>query len=428
MREKFSEKKIPTLIGLLIITIGIFGTSFLVRNLGPLSSRATPSEIPQDVKITNISDNSLTISWTTQDTVAGSVLFWNEEKNQKVAVDERDKSGNAGFYKTHFVNLSSLKKATTYFFTLNSGKSSYNENGSPYKTTTNSSSSQAKIALQGMVLNSDSSPGKDVLIYSRLSDVFSSSTLASSKGEWALSTEAKDQSSLNLLLTDGQISSTVKINFPTAVIPPITLGQNYDFTTSGDLESPKPASPSPTKTSKFEAISPSKTTTAPQILNPKEGDKFIDAQPRFSGTAPKGAAVKIVIQSPVAIETTIKTDQNGNWSYRPQTPLTPGEHTITITAPDSSGIMRSITQTFQVFASGTQVAPPATPSATPTIKISPTPTTTPSVSPTKIITPTQIPIPTKAPQPIPVTASPLPSLVLGAFGVVTFILGLVLLF
>ncbi len=441
MRENFSEKKIPTLIGLLIITIGIFGTSFLVRNLGPLSTRATPSEIPQEVKITNLSNNSLTISWTTQDEVAGSVLFWNEEKNQQLAVDARDKSENAGSYKTHFINLSALTPTTPYFFTLNSGKSSYNNNDSPYKVTTNSSSPRAKIQIQGEVLNSDSSPGKNVLIYSRLGEVFSASAFTSSSGEWALFVEDNGQKSLALFLTDGQTNSTVKIDFPVTAVAPITLGQDYDFTKKVE-EQTKEATLSGQKTSpKFNLDSGSKSVNAPQILNPKEGDKFIDAQPRFSGTALKGSDIKIVIQSPKTIEATVKADKNGSWSYRPQTPLTSGEHTITITAPDGNGIMRSITQSFQVFASGSQVALPSTPSAssgqgpsaTPTTKVSPTPplagqAATPTATPTEIITPTQIPIPTKAPRPIPVTADTLPSMALGGFGVLAFILGLALLF
>lgn len=343
MITSLGEKRIPTLIGLLIIAVGIFGTTFLVQNLRPFGTKATTSEVPQEVKIINLSPSSLVISWTTQSRVPGSVRFWegnltSKEKNQESTVlDDKDKPGAIEPYDTHSVSLKSLKPNTTYYFIINSGQDSYDNNGLPYQFTTSS--------------------------------------------------EPLGEQSLK----EGSPSS--KNNFSKLLVTP-----------------------------------QAGSTTLPKISSPKEGESFTDLQPRLSGTAPKGATIKITIQSPVPIEATVKANSSGLWSYRPETPLSPGEHTLTILAPDSNGILRTITQKFKVFAAGNQVEEPATPSATPTVKLSPSPTVFPT--PTKVATPppTEPSIPTKTPKPVPVTGDSLPLVVLSAFGIITFLAGLALLF
>ena len=76
---------------------------------------------------------------------------------------------------------------------------------------------------------------------------------------------------------------------------------------------------------------------------------------------------------------------------------------------DVSGILRTITQSFTVFASGTQVSESATPSATPVVTptsvpiSTPIPTSVPTIIPTIPVSPTLAPIATITPviSPIP---------------------------
>ena len=103
------------------------------------------------------------------------------------------------------------------------------------------------------------------------------------------------------------------------------------------------------------------------------------------------------------------TDAYGNWTFRPTTPAIAWEHTITMVARDVSGILRTITQSFTVFASGTQVSESATPSATPVVTptsvpiSTPIPTSVPTIIPTIPVSPTLAPIATITPviSPIP---------------------------
>lgn len=451
MRGHLGEKRMPTLVGIFLIAIGIFATSYLVQNVGSLFTKASLSDVPQSVKVTNITSDFFTVSWITSDQTTGSVSFWKEEKQpaspagrQTTALDDRDKPENIGRYKTHHVTVKTVTPQTKYFFKIQSGKDSYDDDGNPYAVTTaeqlDDASKPVATNVEGSVVNEDGSAGGAALVYVNIEGSSQLSTQTATNGKWGLPLilrtsdlkewfEILSDDKLDIFVTNGQKTSKVQASIG-SVIPSITVGQDYNFVVS------QPATSSSETKSSF-VISPTpQVVSAPKLNSPKEGEGFTDTQPRFSGTAHKGSAVKITIQSePVA--TTVKADSNGNWSFRPQTPLSPGEHTISISAPDSSGIIRTITRKFQVFAQGSQVEETASPSATPTVKLSPTPTTaiavtaTPGASPTAFTSPTSVPIPTKAPKPPPVTGlfdANLPLIGLGALGVITFLIGLALLF
>jgi hypothetical protein len=181
-------------------------------------------------------------------------------------------------------------------------------------------------------------------------------------------------------------------------VPTITLSKNYDFKTG---ESPITIPVSLESFPSFESTASAKAS--PDILTPKENQSFTDQQPLFKGTGLPGQNVKIVIHSTAPIQANVTTDAQGDWTYRPTTPLSPGNHTIAITTQNSSGILQTITQSFVVYAAGQQTNPPA-PSVTSTPSVTSVPTPTPSPTPPLKVTPTLAPTPTTKPI---VTTAPL---------------------
>ena len=167
-------------------------------------------------------------------------------------------------------------------------------------------------------------------------------------------------------------------------VPTVTLSKNYDFTLNIE-----PLASSSGQLENFPALSETKSSTSNvSITSPTENESFTDQQPLFQGTSLPNSTVKIVIHSENETTSEVKSNANGYWSFRPNSVLSPGEHSITITAKDSGGISRIITQNFVVFAEGTQVTESATPSATPVITASPTPTIVPTTTPTPLVIPT----------------------------------------
>ena len=68
---KKPANKIPTILGVLILIIGVVAGVFLVQKAQIFKIGANPESTPQDVRVTNVSNNSATISWVTDnETVA----------------------------------------------------------------------------------------------------------------------------------------------------------------------------------------------------------------------------------------------------------------------------------------------------------------------------------------------------------------------
>lgn len=456
MRFNIWSKKIPTILGLILIVIGISVTSYLVKTGTILVGKAAPDETPKNVRISNISDTSFTVSYVTDINSIGSVILNDPNKQAITVFDDRDQQGGSVTpRRTHYITIRDLKPDTKYTFTIMSEKNNFNQENKPFETTTGPQITEAPPSQQpivGKIVMPDGSNPPESMIYVSISGSQILSTLAKSDGSYILPLNSIRASSLveyfnitkntkiEMLIVNGNLQSAVKISGEQNSVPTISLSKNYDFTTGTLLQENPQASISgeinfPSFSTK--PISVSK----PDIITPKKDEKFLDSQPLFKGTASPGSNVKITIHSD-EVQTQVIADNWGSWSYRPKSPLSPGEHTISITAQDEFGLLKTITQKFTVYAQGSQVNESATPSATPQITISPTatPTQIPNISPTT--SPTMTPIPTPSPTIIlsitPTTTTPLPgktkspgssSVIIGGIaGMATTAVGILLFF
>jgi len=415
MKENFWNKKIPTILGILIITIGIGITTFLANQSTLLKSNASLSDQPKNVRITNITDTSFTVSYSTDGQVPGSLNYGIDKSLGQSALDDRDQqTGNLANYNIHNITVQRLSQQKQYFFTITSGQENYSNNSQPFAATTGPtlSSPSNQEPMTGKIILPDGTIPSEALVYVTMDGAQVISTLVKSDGSYILplnSLRTSDNSayyifskdaSIKILATGDSLSSNASLSFSQIhPVPTITLSKDYDFKTG---EAPITIPVSLESFPSFESTPSAKTS--PEILTPKENQSFTDQQPLFKGTGLPEQNVKIVIHSDTPTQANVTTDAQGNWSYRPTSPLSPGNHTIAITTKNSSGILQTISQSFVVYASGQQTNPPA-PSVTPTPSVSLTTTPTPSSTPSLKITPT----PTAAPFKI-VTPTVAPSL------------------
>ena len=421
MRKTIWDKRIPTLLGLILIIIGVGITSFLVKN-GIISvGHAGPTQTPQSIKITNISDSSFTVSYATEDNVFGSVNYGASQTFGQTALDDRDSLSKAVVpHKLHAISMNNLDSATTYYFSITSAEGKYLNNGEPFSVTTASSiaaSPSAQKPVSGKVLLSDGSAPAEAIVYLFSDDSQVVSALVRNDGGYLIPLnslrikglnkyfEFNEKTNLKLIVVSSSATSNVILSINQInPVPTITLSNNYDFTSSTipiSSQSAKIAS-----SSGFPSIDSGSSSSGfnPTILTPSKDEGFSDSQPVFKGKALPNQSVDITIQSDSQIKQTITTDASGNWQFRPTTALSAGQHTISIQTKDSSGIVKTITQSFTVYAAGTQISGPATTSTTPT----PTPTIS-LPSPTLNPTPTPTISPTPSPTPIVLLISPSPS-------------------
>ncbi len=424
--------KIPTIFAVIILIFAVAAGVYLVQNNQVFRIGASPDMAPQDVRISNISDTSFSVSWTTDKTTVGS-LKYGTAVNQVVTSQPSDETSGQN---VHLVTVNNLSPGKTYYFSINSDGNDYDNSGIPWQTNTGPNigpGSQTKI-LSGTVMTATGQPATNAVVYVTGSGISPLSAKTTSNGSWVVQLGQARNTDLTEFITfstsqplqiyaQGGSSgiSSAQATAALTTVPTMVLGQNYDFTNqqNGDgsdipsvnLNLPSettpssgfnlPASsgsPSPKKDVTLESIDPNEviTTTKPEVL----------------GEGPAGTKVTITIESdPITGTTTVAAD--GTWNWTPPKNLPPGEHKITVSWKDAKGVLQTLTRSFVVQAAEGP-AFVATPSATPRLA-----TATPSSSPRASASPSATPRIT-----IPSTESGVPRTGTGDPAIILAILGI----
>lgn len=241
---KPSPIKIPTFLGLLIIIIlGILLGVTLIYSKRIYNFLSPVIDIPQHVRITNISNNSFVVSWITKNPTNGHILY-----GKKSTIDNTTyksiKNSNPTF--VHFMKIEGLDKQTAYNFQI--GLPPFlilqREFGNyTVQTSAEVSSTEADL-IYGSVIDSTNKPVKDALVYITIEGIQSLSALTNDKGEWsvnlgqALSTNLDrkanydtQKSIVEIFIQDGkEFSNAISILSTSKPVPVIKLGHSYDFT------------------------------------------------------------------------------------------------------------------------------------------------------------------------------------------------------
>lgn len=412
MTNSIWNKRIPTLIGIFLIATAILGTTFLTGQKTFFTQEAAPNSNPQGIRITNITSSSFTVSYSTVSPVPGIINFGKDTLNQTFTNDN-DKNSIIE-HQIHSFTVKNLKPSTYYSFNIISGQNTYLNNGIPYQIQTGPeiASKSATGFLVGKVVTPDGGVPKEGIAYITSTGASPLSTLLKNDGSYTVSFENFRTDSLNsffrfgpdsklkiLVVTNEGTSNAEVLAKEIVNVPTIILSKDYNFSQEVIQISTQSA-----KISEFPNVTNSSSLKSPKITAPKDKETLTLSQPVFTGTGIPNDKVKILIQSTQELTGEVVVDSNGNWTFKPSSSLSPGDHTITITAKDSLGILHTITQTFTV-----QVALAASPSPTST----PLPTSSPSasLSPSVSPTPTPTPIVVSTPNPSPIALStPAPTL------------------
>jgi hypothetical protein len=118
----FNKFRIPTLLGLTIIILGTVAGVYLTLEQQTLESRASQDTTPQAILLTNVRENSVTISWQTQARAIGFVKYSTTSSDEKTALDDRDLERPVR-RTIHYVTIKDLQPNTTYKFKVSSDAS-----------------------------------------------------------------------------------------------------------------------------------------------------------------------------------------------------------------------------------------------------------------------------------------------------------------
>jgi hypothetical protein len=467
------ERKIPTLLGLLLVVGAVLIFRLAFDRVAPLLSQAETTIAPQNVLFTNISDTAFTVTWTTNEPTSGAAIV-DGVNSDGTHIDDRDSlltgstpQNSQGSYITHSVTVRNLKPSTTYKVQLMSAGKLYLNDGNKYEITTGPHLESKSIPLEpayGQITNADGSPAEGALVYVTLAGSQTLSTIVKSTGSWVIPLHlirAKELSSFlpvserideSIIVRLGHEETTAETDTVNDnPVPAMTVGKTYDFrniqadqnphalavipptTTLTPSHAPSPSAeptakptsaPTPTKAVVLGTTSTKKAVIS--ITKPAKGASLPTNLPLIQGTGVPGKQVLLVIGITQPTSSAVTISPDGTWRYTPPKPLTPGKQSITITTTDEQGKTVAISHGFEILKSGTQVLGDATPSGT--LTITQAPTLIPTATPTQDIA-SSSPTPTVdlVGEPLPTSGNELPLLILVMVGTMMLLGGGVLL-
>jgi len=412
--------KIPTLIGIIFLIFGIAAGIYFINSQQIFRLKASPEAAPKDVRISNITDSSFTVSWVSDKSTTGFIKWGNSQGSlDSTELDEMETESI-----THTTTVRGLQPQGGYYFDIYSDGSRFDNGGIPWQVnlTPSLASSGKSELISGRILDSVGNAVKNALVFVTLDGGSPLSTTTSPTGGWVISITSALTNDLSsyVEIDDDQTLIEISVNaglqgvssaqiYPVSAkpVPDITLGEVYDFKNSqpsqeGNLPQSNINIPQGQKpTSRFnldEQITPQETKNV-TLESIDEGEIINTTDPEFFGKGPSGENISIIVESESPLSGDVTVSSSGSWKWSPPESLSPGTHTVTLKWVDTSGITRMITRSFIVSAAegpSFESTPSAslTPTPTPTKTSSPTASATPTASASPTITPTLSPTPT----------------------------------
>lgn len=274
----FEKFKIPTLLGLGIILIGISSGIFLVLREQILISKASPDITPLkgSVNFTNIEDSTAVVSWQTTNPASSFVIYGKNNPGEQTALDDRDqKAPNPHI--VHYVTLKNLLPETEYQLKIVTGRIS--SDIFRFKTVSPATTQNNFGPVIGSVLENDQ-PIPEGIAYLSTSNASVQSSLIKNLGSFLIPLsriQKPDETiaKLTVVAKNGQLSALFKLKPEGVTLPILKLGQNLDLSTPA--ESPKPTSPSSAELKTFDLNGDGQINAADNAIllsnfgeNPKE--------------------------------------------------------------------------------------------------------------------------------------------------------------
>lgn len=414
-KSQLMGKRIPTLLGLLILIGGLVAGIVLVNMRQGIESKAGPTESPKNIKISNVGSNTFSVSWTTDIPLTGYTRYSdNPAKISLPSGDVRDQiSGTSQSYTNHHANITGLSAGKSYYFLIGSGSQTYDDGGKPFQVRTGPQVViPAEDVIYGKIVNGSATPVNGAIVYVDVEGGETLSTMTKSDGTWRLNlanlrdkdgkvlTYDPEKALLSIFVQSGSAGTATAITDVSKSKPvaDIVLGKNQSFigelpsvdpaanaSNAATIESSTATATATPKASGFESqlvaeVSP--TVASVKVLNPAiDGEIIATSSPEFRGTALAGTSIKITVQSITEYTGVVVADVNGTWTWTAPQPLTAGNHTLSVDYTDSANVVQKLVRQFVILSAVDSAGIPAftaTPAAT--ITVIPTLTTIPTIN------------------------------------------------
>lgn len=245
--------KIPTLIGLGVLLIGLAGGVFLTTENQILKTRAAASLTPKNVNVYNLSASSAAIFWQTDEAATGFVQAGASQmpSNKSTYRDDRDISTPQP-HKLHFVTLTNLTPNTIYYYQIYSGEIIYPNTPATF-TTLSPTETLDWNPVVGIILETSNRPIDEALVILELENAQKLATITKTGGNFIMPLSNLRDANLiksfsgnntphkaKLIISSPQSSSQVSIFIPSEnpSLPPVLLGKDTDLTQNSTQQKP----------------------------------------------------------------------------------------------------------------------------------------------------------------------------------------------
>jgi hypothetical protein len=372
------EKRIPTILGLILLIGGVIAGVSLSGERTNTRSKASGDCTPINPQVTNVTNQSIDVSFTTNAQCLANIVVDNRTVTDFRYVDTGVKESSN---RTHYFSVNNLKENSEYNFTIISGGDSYNHPN--YKVTTgkrpNTSIPTSNLAW-GRVFNPDLSSAEGSVVYLNIPGASPLSAIVTSNGNWNISLANSFNEEKNnwfplpsnqsedfiIISNDGQATQITGNTSRNNPVPDIIIGQNRfsELPVTGNDTGFIDNVPS---------TNPEKTLT---VSNPQERETIFTSRPDFFGSAPVNSKLTVKIEDIEDFSSEISSETDGTWHWSPIKDIPLGEHTFVINPSNSPSnlIRRKFTVVSQdnVGMAFTASQSAVLPTSTPTLKPSPT--------------------------------------------------------
>lgn len=236
--------RIPTVLALLtIIIVGVIFGVFMLYSKQIYNALSPVDDKPQQVRITNITSDSFTVSWVTKRPTNAYLKYG---KGQALDTTISGSPQDAPPSLVHTVQVEDLVEETSYNFQVgveNPGEWKREFGKHSVQTSKVIKDGEANIIF-GSVTDSSSKPVQGAIVYVTIQGVQPLSSVTDLEGAWtlnlghALSSDLqggasydKDKSVVEVFVQTGRLFASAKGHVGAArPLPPMVLGKSYDFT------------------------------------------------------------------------------------------------------------------------------------------------------------------------------------------------------
>ena len=198
-RKKFDN------VVLIILIIGLPILVFATYKVVQVIINASADTQPKNVVVSDLTTNSITISWVTDSPVTGAVAVY-QNGSQKIQVaDSRGSSRKL----THYVEISGLEPDSSYDFTIISGSDKYISEGSKKFVFDTAPITPQQVTPNSIYGQVTMGSGDQAIIYAVLSDksAYPASAIVKSDGTWLIDLASLRKISDKSLVTISDTSS-----------------------------------------------------------------------------------------------------------------------------------------------------------------------------------------------------------------------------